>query len=107
MGGRETAGPLCRTNTRTSPGEAAQNKQRPGGSCHAAQCLTWHGLLATGLQHAQTLRPLFIPIPGKPQPGDPRSPQWETAVAGTAGNATSHRLLQKGTEEGFLKDQLR
>ena len=96
MGGREAAGPRRSANPRAGPRETTENKQWPWSTRHTAKRPTRHGLLATGLQHAQTLRPLLVPIPGKPQPHHSWSPHGETEIQRTARNSTNHGLLQEG-----------
>lgn len=53
-------------------------------------------MLAAGLQHTQTLCPILVTIPGKPQPHHSRSPHWETAFKRTGRDATNHWVLQEG-----------
>lgn len=103
MGGGEAAGPWCSTDTRTSPREATENKQQPWSARHAAKCLTRHDLLSASLQHAQTLRPILVPIPGEPQPHHTWSTNRETTLSRAARNANNHWLLQEGTSSSFVK----
>lgn len=96
VGGGEAAGARRSENPGTGPREAPQNQQRPRSPGHAAERPTGHGLLPAGLQHAQTLRPLLIALPGQPQPHHARSPHREAAFQRAGRSPAHHWVLQEG-----------